>query len=64
MHIFIFELFEIGRTFFHEYYCVDRTDVLITLAGLYDEAGDYEKELRALKRYGQLERLRDYYNGN
>lgn len=36
-----------------------RTDVLITLAGLYDEAGDYEKELRALKRYGQLEDVDD-----
>lgn len=32
-----------------------RTDVLITLAGLYDDAGDYEKELWALKRYGKLE---------
>ena len=36
-----------------------RTDVLITLAGLYDDAGDYEKELRALKRYGQLEDVDD-----
>ena len=32
-----------------------RTDVLITLAGLYDEAGDFEKELRVLTRYGKLE---------
>lgn len=32
-----------------------RTDVLITLASLYDDAGEYEKELRVLKRYGQLE---------
>lgn len=36
-----------------------RTDILITLAGLYDEAGDYEKELRALKRYGKLEDVAD-----
>jgi len=32
-----------------------RTDVLITLAGLYDDAGDFEKELWALRRYGRLE---------
>ena len=36
-----------------------RTDVLITLASLYDDAGDFEKELRALKRYGQLEDVDD-----
>ena len=36
-----------------------RTDVLITLASLYDDTGDYEKELRALKRYGQLEDVDD-----
>lgn len=36
-----------------------RTDVLLTLAGLYDEAGDYEKELRVLKRYGTLEDVAD-----
>ena len=36
-----------------------RTDVLLTLAGLYDDAGDYEKELRALKRYGTLEDVAD-----
>ena len=36
-----------------------RTDVLITLASLYDDAGDYEKELRVLKRYGQLEDVDD-----
>ena len=36
-----------------------RTDVLITLAGLYDDAGDYEKELRALERYGRLEDVAD-----
>lgn len=36
-----------------------RTDVLMTLAGLYDEAGEYEKELRALKRYGTLEDVAD-----
>ena len=36
-----------------------RTDVLITLASLYDDAGDYEKELWALKRYGQLEDVDD-----
>lgn len=36
-----------------------RTDVLLTLAGLYDDAGDYEKELRALKRYGRLEDVDD-----
>lgn len=36
-----------------------RTDVLITLAGLYDDAGDYEKELRVLKRYGTLEDVAD-----
>ena len=36
-----------------------RTDVLITLAGLYDDAGDFEKELRALERYGRLEDVAD-----
>lgn len=36
-----------------------RTDVLITLAGLYDDVGDYEKELRVLKRYGTLEDVAD-----
>ena len=36
-----------------------RTDVLITLAGLYDDAGDYAKELRALERYGRLEDVAD-----
>ena len=36
-----------------------RTDVLITLAGLYDDAGDYQKELRALERYGRLEDVAD-----
>ena len=36
-----------------------RNDVLITLAGLYDDAGDYEKELRALERYGRLEDVAD-----
>lgn len=36
-----------------------RTDVLITLASLYDDAGDYEKELRALERYGRLEDAAD-----
>ena len=36
-----------------------RTDVLITLAGLYDDTGDYEKELRALERYGRLEDVAD-----
>ena len=36
-----------------------RTDVLITLASLYDEIGDYEKELRALERYGRLEDVAD-----
>ena len=36
-----------------------RTDALITLAGLYDDAGDYEKELRALERYGRLEDVAD-----
>ena len=36
-----------------------RTDVLITLASLYDDAGDFEKELWALKRYGQLEDVDD-----
>lgn len=36
-----------------------RTDVLITLAGLYDDAGDYDKELRALERYGRLEDVAD-----
>jgi len=36
-----------------------RTDVLITLAGLYDDAGDYRKELRALERYGKLEDVAD-----
>lgn len=36
-----------------------RTDVLITLASLYDETGDYEKELHVLKRYGTLEDVAD-----
>ena len=36
-----------------------RTDVLLTLAGLYDDAGDYVKELRALERYGRLEDAAD-----
>lgn len=36
-----------------------RTDVLITLASLYDDIGDYEKELRALERYGRLEDVAD-----
>ena len=36
-----------------------RTDVLLTLAGLYDDTGDYEKELRALERYGRLEDVSD-----
>lgn len=36
-----------------------RTDILITLAGLYDDAGDYEKELRVLTRYGKLEDVAD-----
>lgn len=36
-----------------------RTDVLITLAGLYDDVGDFEKELRALERYGRLEDAAD-----
>ena len=36
-----------------------RTDVLITLAGLYDDIGDFEKELRALERYGRLEDVAD-----
>ena len=36
-----------------------RTDILMTLAGLYDEAGDYENELRVLKRYGKLEDVDD-----
>lgn len=36
-----------------------RTDVLLTLASLYDDAGDFEKELRALERYGRLEDVAD-----
>ncbi len=36
-----------------------RTDILITLAELYDDAGDYEKELRVLTRYGQIEDVED-----
>ena len=36
-----------------------RTDVLITLAGLYEDTGDFEKELRALERYGKLEDVAD-----
>jgi len=36
-----------------------RTDVLMTLAGLYDDAGDFEKELRALERFGRLEDVAD-----
>lgn len=36
-----------------------RTDVLMTLASLYDDAGDYEKELQVIKRYGRLEDVDD-----
>lgn len=36
-----------------------RTDILITLAELYDDAGEYEKELRVLTRYGQIEDVAD-----
>lgn len=36
-----------------------RTDVLMTLASLYDDIGDYEKELRAIERYGRLEDVAD-----
>ncbi|MBR4792823.1 MAG: tetratricopeptide repeat protein [Bacteroidaceae bacterium] len=36
-----------------------RTDVLLTLAGLYDDIGDFEKELRAIERYGRLEDVAD-----
>ena len=36
-----------------------RTDVLLTLASLYDDAGEYEKELRAFDRYGRLEDVAD-----
>lgn len=36
-----------------------RTDVLMTLASLYDDVGDYEKELRAIERYGRLEDVAD-----
>ncbi|MBR5936179.1 MAG: tetratricopeptide repeat protein [Bacteroidaceae bacterium] len=36
-----------------------RTDLLITLAQLYDDAGEYEKELRVLTRYGKLEDVAD-----
>lgn len=36
-----------------------RTDLLLTLAALYDDAGDYGKELRVLTRYGQIEDVAD-----
>ena len=36
-----------------------RTDLLITLAQLYDDTGEYEKELRVLTRYGKLEDVAD-----
>jgi len=36
-----------------------RSDLLIQLAELYDDTGDYEKELRVLTRYGQLEDVAD-----
>lgn len=36
-----------------------RTDILMTLAGLYDDAGEYEKELRALERFGKIEDVAD-----
>ena len=36
-----------------------RSDLLITLAELYDDTGDYEKELRVLTRYGKLEDVAD-----
>ena len=36
-----------------------RTDILMTLAGLYDDAGEYEKELRALERFGKIEDIAD-----
>jgi len=35
------------------------TEVLLTLASLYDDAGEFEKELRVLKRYGKLEDVAD-----
>lgn len=37
----------------------ERTDLLITLASLYEQVGDYEKELRVLTRYGELEDVAD-----
>lgn len=36
-----------------------RTDLLLSLAELYDNAGEYEKELRVLNRYGKLEDVAD-----
>ena len=36
-----------------------RTDVLLTLASLYDDTGDFEKELQVLKRFGKLEDVDD-----
>lgn len=36
-----------------------RTDLLLSLAELYDNAGEYEKELRVLTRFGKLEDAAD-----
>lgn len=35
------------------------TELLLTLAGLYDKNGDFEKELRVLARYGEIEDVAD-----
>lgn len=35
------------------------TELLVTLAGLYDRNGDFEKELRMLARYGEIEDVAD-----
>ncbi|MCQ2083027.1 MAG: hypothetical protein MJY58_00830 [Bacteroidaceae bacterium] len=35
------------------------SDILLNLAGLYDELGQYDKELRVLTRYGQIEDVAD-----
>lgn len=36
-----------------------RTDILMTLAELYDDAGEFEKELRVIERFGKIEDVAD-----
>ena len=40
-----------------------RSELLIVLANLYDETGQYEKELRLLERYARLEDVEEEFKG-